>query len=108
MATLVPRAPYSQEELEKLYPQDLELRLVQVLLRHGERAPVSVRFQNVSRSYTFRDFIPWSTWLTQVLGRSCTLLALLQRCPTNALRCHDPPRRFQVEFITMAEKTGKI
>ena len=47
MTTLVPRRPYSQEELDKLYPKDLELRLVQVLLRHGERAPVSVRFQNV-------------------------------------------------------------
>ncbi len=47
MTTLVPRPPYSQEELDKLYPKDLELRLVQVLLRHGERAPVSVRFQNV-------------------------------------------------------------
>jgi acid phosphatase len=47
MSTLTPRAPYSQEELEKLYPANLELRLVQVLLRHGERAPVSARFQNV-------------------------------------------------------------
>ena len=47
MTTLVPRPAYSQEEIDKLYPRDLELRLVQVLLRHGERAPVSVRFQNV-------------------------------------------------------------
>ena len=47
MTTLVPRPPYSQEELNKLYPAELELRLVQVLLRHGERVPVSVRFQNV-------------------------------------------------------------
>ena len=48
MTTLVPRPPYSSEELDRLYPKDLELRLVQVLLRHGERAPDSVRFQNVS------------------------------------------------------------
>jgi acid phosphatase len=47
MASFVPRKPYSQDELDKLYPKELELRLVQVLLRHGERAPVSVRFQNV-------------------------------------------------------------
>ncbi|KAJ9616434.1 hypothetical protein H2200_000152 [Cladophialophora chaetospira] len=40
------RAPYSKEEVDKLYPKDLELRLVQVLLRHGERAPVSARFGN--------------------------------------------------------------
>ena len=51
MTTLVPRKPYSQEELDKLYPNNLELRLVQVLLRHGERAPVSVRFQNVGEKY---------------------------------------------------------
>lgn len=47
MTTLKPREPYTQDELEQLYPANLELRLVQVLLRHGERAPVSVRFQNV-------------------------------------------------------------
>ncbi|KAK6387526.1 hypothetical protein LTS17_000795 [Exophiala oligosperma] len=46
MTTLTPRTPYSQEELNKLYPKGLELRLVQVLLRHGERAPVSARFGN--------------------------------------------------------------
>lgn len=47
MTTLVPRPPYSKDEVNKLYPQGLELRLVQVLLRHGERAPVSARFGNV-------------------------------------------------------------
>lgn len=46
MTTLVPRPPYSEEELRKLYPKDLELQLVQVLLRHGERSPVSARFLN--------------------------------------------------------------
>ncbi|PWY95342.1 histidine acid phosphatase [Aspergillus sclerotioniger CBS 115572] len=46
MTTLIPREPYSQEELERLYPQDLKLQLVQVFLRHGERTPVSSRFQN--------------------------------------------------------------
>ncbi|KAF8863837.1 histidine acid phosphatase-like protein [Acephala macrosclerotiorum] len=46
MTTLQPRGPYSQEELRKLYPSGLELQLVQVLLRHGERSPVSARFQN--------------------------------------------------------------
>ena len=48
MTTLVPRPPYSPEELTRLYPADLDLQLVQVLLRHGERVPVSTRFQNVS------------------------------------------------------------
>ncbi|KAA6406572.1 MAG: histidine acid phosphatase [Lasallia pustulata] len=46
MTTIVPRSPYSKEELEKLYPKGLQLQLVQVLLRHGERSPVSARFQN--------------------------------------------------------------
>ncbi|KAI4701913.1 hypothetical protein J4E89_010432 [Alternaria sp. Ai002NY15] len=47
MTTLIPRQFYSQEELDKLYPKELELQLVQILLRHGERSPVSPRFQNV-------------------------------------------------------------
>ncbi|KAG0652150.1 putative acid phosphatase [Hyphodiscus hymeniophilus] len=46
MTTLQPRGPYSPEELKKLYPEGLQLQLVQVLLRHGERSPVSARFQN--------------------------------------------------------------
>lgn len=46
MTTLQPRAPYSKDELQKLYPDGLQLQLVQVLLRHGERSPVSARFQN--------------------------------------------------------------
>lgn len=46
MTTHEHRPPYTEEELAKLYPPSLELRLVQVLLRHGERAPVSARFQN--------------------------------------------------------------
>ena len=46
MTTLVPRSPYTEEELQKLYPEGLQLQFVQVLLRHGERSPVSARFQN--------------------------------------------------------------
>ncbi|PGH26469.1 hypothetical protein AJ80_01782 [Polytolypa hystricis UAMH7299] len=59
MTSLVPRAPYSKEELEKLYPKGLELQLVQVPTLWvkkaatdvnsnsiGERSPVSSRFQN--------------------------------------------------------------
>ncbi|QIW96181.1 hypothetical protein AMS68_001699 [Peltaster fructicola] len=46
MTTLVPRAPYSSEELAQLYPKELELQQVQVILRHGERTPVSARFEN--------------------------------------------------------------
>lgn len=31
MSTLVPREPYSPEELERLYPKGLKLQLVQVV-----------------------------------------------------------------------------
>ncbi|KAJ5819093.1 hypothetical protein N7474_004684 [Penicillium riverlandense] len=34
MTTLIPREPYSREELDRLYPKDLKLQLVQVFLRH--------------------------------------------------------------------------
>jgi acid phosphatase len=46
MTTLEPRAPYSEEELKRLYPKELELQQVQILLRHGERTPVNARFKN--------------------------------------------------------------
>lgn len=31
MTTLIPRAPYSDEELRQLYPKNLELQLVQIV-----------------------------------------------------------------------------
>ncbi|KAL7626811.1 hypothetical protein AAE478_003585 [Parahypoxylon ruwenzoriense] len=46
MTSLTPRPPYTDDELKTLFPADLQLQLVQVLLRHGERSPVSARFQN--------------------------------------------------------------
>ncbi|KAK0646416.1 putative acid phosphatase [Cercophora newfieldiana] len=46
MTSLVPRKPYTEDELRKLYPDGLQLHLVQILMRHGERTPVSARFQN--------------------------------------------------------------
>ncbi|KAI9368759.1 histidine phosphatase superfamily [Aspergillus egyptiacus] len=46
MTTLITREPYSQEEIDRLYPKELKLQLVQVFLRHGERTPVSSRFEN--------------------------------------------------------------
>ncbi|KAI1104224.1 histidine acid phosphatase [Jackrogersella minutella] len=45
MTSLTPRPPYTDAELRSLYPSGLELQLVQILLRHGERSPVSARFQ---------------------------------------------------------------
>lgn len=46
MTTLIPRPPYTDVELQRLYPSSLELVQVQILARHGERTPVSARFQN--------------------------------------------------------------
>ncbi|KAK4504638.1 hypothetical protein PRZ48_002599 [Zasmidium cellare] len=46
MTTLTPRPPYSDQELAQLYPKNLELQQVQILLRHGERTPVGPRFKN--------------------------------------------------------------
>ncbi|KAL0931669.1 histidine acid phosphatase [Colletotrichum truncatum] len=46
MTTLEPRQPYTDAELRQLYPPQLQLQLVQILLRHGERTPVTPRFQN--------------------------------------------------------------
>lgn len=46
MSTLEARPAYTPFELAQLYPADLELTKVQVLLRHGERTPVGNRFQN--------------------------------------------------------------
>ncbi|KAG9253943.1 histidine acid phosphatase [Emericellopsis atlantica] len=45
MTTLQPRAPYTDAELAALYPPSLQLQNVQILLRHGERTPVTPRFQ---------------------------------------------------------------
>lgn len=41
-----PRPPYSEAELQRLYPSTLRLEQVQVLMRHGERTPVGARFAN--------------------------------------------------------------
>lgn len=46
MTSLKPREPYSPAELRALYPSNLELHQVQILLRHGERTPITSRFEN--------------------------------------------------------------
>lgn len=62
MTSLQPRVPYTDEELRKLYPAGLELQLVQVLLRHGERTPVSARFENAG----LRAFWPYCSSVRQM------------------------------------------
>ncbi|KAI1116026.1 histidine phosphatase superfamily [Nemania sp. NC0429] len=62
MTSLVPRPPYSNEELRSLYPATLELQLVHILLRHGERTPISARFQNTG----LPAFWPYCTAVRQL------------------------------------------
>ena len=50
MTTLVPRPPYTDPELSTLYPSNLHLQQVQILLRHGERTPVKARFASAGLS----------------------------------------------------------
>lgn len=69
MTSLVPRAPYTDEELRRLYPDRLELQLVQVLMRHGERSPVSARLQNTG----LRAWWPYCSDVRQM--RSAVLAA---------------------------------
>ncbi|PSR83614.1 histidine acid phosphatase [Coniella lustricola] len=57
MTTLQVRKPYTQDELRQLYPPELQLQQVQILLRHGERTPVAPRFQNAG----LQGFWPYCT-----------------------------------------------
>lgn len=100
MTSLRPRPPYSDAELKKLYPDNVELRLVQVLLRHGERAPVSIRFQNVS---ILLD--PPQVCGSLVTGRTSTILAILQCRPAITIRRHGSEWRTKLGFLTMEEET---
>ncbi|KAF1364573.1 phosphoglycerate mutase-like protein [Lizonia empirigonia] len=60
MTTHIPRAFYSQEELDKLYPKELELQLVQILLRHGEHWPYCNAARQLSSVImSTKDFSQW-------------------------------------------------
>lgn len=84
MTTLVPRAPYTQEELATLYPSDLELQQVQVILRHGERTPVNARFKNVCEVICLYvlDLTNFTT------GRLASVLAILLSRPADEIDCN--------------------
>lgn len=43
MTTLVPRPPYTQDELARLYPKTLKLQLVQVVCEIFPSQPLAVR-----------------------------------------------------------------
>ncbi|KNG44338.1 histidine acid phosphatase [Stemphylium lycopersici] len=56
MTTLIPRQSYSKEELEKLYPKELELQLVQILLRHGRSSQTQQVFPAPMLTLDFRHW----------------------------------------------------
>ncbi|KAK4180013.1 histidine phosphatase superfamily [Triangularia setosa] len=62
MSTLSPQPPLTDAELQKLYPPNLDLQLVQILMRHGERTPVSPRFQNTGLA----PFWPYCSSVRQI------------------------------------------
>lgn len=62
MTSLNPRPPYTDDELKKLYPQGLQLQQVQILMRHGERTPVTARFQNAG----LKPFWPYCASVRQM------------------------------------------
>lgn len=105
MTTLQPRPAYSAEELKALYPEGLELQLVQVLLRHGERSPVSARFQNAGLNAFVNMPLP-SCFLCYLLMQFAEamlmlyhLVALLLSSETNGQR---DPRRHRMDTPHMA------
>ncbi|KAK3401076.1 histidine phosphatase superfamily [Sordaria brevicollis] len=62
MTSLTPRPPYTDDELKKLYPPGLQLQQVQILMRHGERTPVTARFQNAG----LKPFWPYCASVRQM------------------------------------------
>ncbi|EGX89305.1 acid phosphatase, putative [Cordyceps militaris CM01] len=61
--SLEPRAAYTSDELARLYPPPLELQQVQILMRHGERTPVSNRF---AESTGLPEFWPYCSQAAQM------------------------------------------
>ncbi|KAK4106847.1 acid phosphatase-like protein [Parathielavia hyrcaniae] len=88
MTTLIPRAPYTDDELRKLYPAGLELQLVQVLMRHGERTPVSARFQNAGLR-------PWWPYCASARKMRSAVLAAADTTSNHPFETFDWKRRLE-------------
>ncbi|KAK4123612.1 phosphoglycerate mutase-like protein [Parathielavia appendiculata] len=88
MTTLIPRAPYTDDELRKLYPDGLELQLVQVLMRHGERTPVSARFQNAGLR-------PWWPYCASARQMRSAILAAANTTSNHPFETLDWKRRIE-------------
>ncbi|KAK0748737.1 histidine phosphatase superfamily [Apiosordaria backusii] len=83
MSSLTPRPPYTDAELQKLYPPNLDLHLVQILMRHGERTPVNARFQNTG----LPPFWPYCSPVRQLTS---TILSPLPSNPTTPNSSPEP------------------
>jgi hypothetical protein len=79
MTTLQPREPYSPEELRKLYPEGLQLQLVQILLRHG------VKYQLIKSTAFNTNSWPGAIACLRAFSecRLAGILALLLCCAPN-------------------------
>ncbi|KOS18832.1 putative acid phosphatase [Escovopsis weberi] len=96
--SLEPRPEYTDAELAGLYPPQLRLQQVQVLLRHGERTPVSTRFLNAG----LPPHWPYCSAVRQ-------LRAAVLDGPPPSTPAGDPPRRTfsKVEWRQRLETFGR-
>lgn len=86
MTTHIPRPPYTQEELQILYPPALELAQVHIFFRHGERTPVSQRLGNAGLA----GFWPFCS----VMGQNQSTVLLPEHPPAS----HNSAIRSQTLF----------
>ncbi|KAK8114899.1 histidine phosphatase superfamily [Apiospora kogelbergensis] len=102
MTTLTPRPPYTQDELKALYPPDLDLQLVQILLRHGERSPVSARFQNAG----LPAFWPYCSAVTQLKAAVLDPSSSASSSSSHANKTTTPPHFSTLEWKRRLEAFG--
>lgn len=121
MTTLVPRPPYSQEELDKLYPKGLNLELVQIVstvtltLDHRSLSGLSFKEEKTFRPHHIHspqsplnqlvcvDFAPWRAFANKCSLSKCrshTVLALLLCSEAPLIRHHVAERMVDPALAT--------
>jgi hypothetical protein len=85
MTTLIPRQFYSQEELDKLYPKELELQLVQIVSTNNVASPCATADWNTSyfAMVSFLRILPThpQAWiLTYTYRRKKSCITSLSEC----------------------------
>ncbi|KAF5229592.1 hypothetical protein FAUST_10325 [Fusarium austroamericanum] len=97
MTTLEPRPPYSQDEIKQLYPLQLRLQHVQILLRHGERTPINARFASAGLA---------AYWPYCSAARRMTSAILDPSMPSSQLDSDSNPGITALEWKRRIEKMG--